>query len=91
LKLWNSKKKYNYKEEWIDFREIPHHGIYSNCNIYLIYIKIVEINYGKINDYEINSVDSYLIYDYNWFNIIYSELYKYFKDQTSTSFISLSE
>jgi uncharacterized protein YvpB len=37
--------------------------------------KIVKINNGKIGNDEISSVESYLIYDYDWFNIIYSNVY----------------
>jgi hypothetical protein len=48
----------------------------------------VRINYGKIDNYEISSMESYLIYDYNWFNSIYTKIYS--KADNSKIYLDLS-
>jgi hypothetical protein len=52
--------------------------------------KLVKIDYGKIGDDEISSVESYLIYDYDWFCEIYSKVCEYFKANNLTSSLNLS-
>jgi hypothetical protein len=53
--------------------------------------KLVKIDYGKIGDDEISSIESYLIYDYDWFSEIYSKVCEYFKTNNLTSSLNLGK
>jgi hypothetical protein len=53
--------------------------------------KLVKIDYGKIDDDEISSVESYLIYDYDWFSEIYGKVCEYFKTNNLSASLDLGK
>jgi hypothetical protein len=51
----------------------------------------VTINYGKVSNDEMSSVESYLIYDYDWFNTTSSRMDSHFKVNNSESSLNLGK